>query len=208
MTKKKFPYWNHNTAYFSWIGQQLANGEQKILDVGCGDGRLAMYLSAKERTIIGIDPDEACIQRACSQNKYENNLCFQTTTFEDFQAESESFDAIIFVASLHHMDMTRAVQKVVSLLKPEGHLIIVGLAKPSAITDWLIEAVRIIPVKISNFLHHTTTTEALEVPVSYNFPRMNAVRQLLKTELQGATLRRGLYYRYLLSWQKSSMKQD
>ena len=41
------------------------------------------------------------------------------------------------------------------------------------------------------------------VPVSYALPPMGEVRRLIRRRLPGARLRPGLYYRWLLRWEKS-----
>ena len=56
--------------------------------------------------------------------------------FEAFDMERK-FDAVTFVASLHHMNMKAAIEKAIGLLEDDGVLLIVGLAKPS--TDPLLD---------------------------------------------------------------------
>ena len=190
-------YWNHNTAYYPWVKKKTENC-MTILDVGCGDGSLAFFLDDGTKRIVGIDPDHHCIERASSVND-SGNLQFRCCGFENFTPDMR-FDAIVFVASIHHMDMAESLQKAKSLLSPSGKLLIVGLAAPSSITDWVLEAARVIPSKVISALHHMQTSEELNISTSYDYPAMKEIRSIVKKELPGARMHYALHYRYLLEW--------
>ena len=190
-------YWNHNSAYYPWVKKKTANCHT-ILDVGCGDGSLALFLDDGTKKIVGIDTDIHCIEKALSV-KNVGNLDFICCRFEDY-IQNTKFDAIVFVASIHHMDMTKALQKAKSLLSPYGVILIVGLAKPSTIIDWVMEVARVIPSKTISSLHHMQTSEELNISTSYNYPTLKEIRSIGKKELPGARVYDALHYRYLLEW--------
>lgn len=193
--------WNHNFAYFKWIKRKLSK-RQTILDVGCGNGNLLMYLNDSKRKLIGIDSNNDSINYAKNIIKDKENINFYNVSFEDYLALDNSFDAIIFVASIHHMDMEVAIKKSLKLLKKDGILIIVGLANPSSTLDYLIEILRIIPSFISSHLHHMKDSENLNINTSYEFPNMNYIKEVKKKYLPNSDIRYGLYYRYLLTYVK------
>ena len=192
-------YWNHNTAYYKWIKRQVADCKS-ILDVGCGDGSLVAYLDDGTKNLIGIDVDFSCISKANVENKSPNTQ-FICCGFEDYETR-QSYDAIIFVASIHHMDMTVAVERAKALLSPNGILIIVGLAIPSTVADYVIEGLRILPCKIISKQKHMRSSEEQNIPVSYHLPPLNEVRDISSRVLPHAIIKYGLYYRYLLEWTK------
>lgn len=194
---RKPAYWNHNVACFGWISRETASCAS-VLDVGCGDGTLCAYLDDGQKSVTGIDPDAGCIRAANARNcENADFLCadFLTHPFD------RSFDAVIFVASLHHMDMRFAVQKAKGLLNPGGKLLIVGLAKPSSVLDYAVEALRVLPCTAISRFKRMKTSEENSIPVSYAFPAMRVVRAMARELLPGARLRYGLYYRYLLKWE-------
>lgn len=188
-------YRNHNTAYYPWQRRKTENC-RTIPDAGCGDGSLARFLDDGTKKITGTDPDIRCIERADSLNE-SSGLRFSCCSFEDHTPDMR-FDAIVFVASIHHMDMTEALRKAKALLSPSGKLLIVDLAAPSSITDRVVEAARAIPSKVISALHRMQTSEELNLPVVYDYPRMIDIRNIVKKELPGARIRYGLHYRYLL----------
>ena len=198
---KRNESWNHNYAYNRWVSKKVGK-RNRILDVGCGDGTLATYLRTTDNEVLGIDISVSAIQKADKSNSY-SNVSFLQTSFEDFQENNKKFDAIVFVASIHHMDMINAIDKAKKLLAKNGVLIIVGLAKPSNLSDWIVELARIIPSKIISVIKKNTTLEEMNIDVSYDFPTMKEVRQILNEKLYGYTLRYGLHYRYLLTWENN-----
>ncbi len=190
-------YWNHNSVYYPWVQKEIASC-RTILDVGCGDGSLALFLDDGTKKIYGIDTDDHCIEKALSVEN-DGLVEFSCCSFEDFTQE-KIFDAVVFVASIHHMDMAEALKKAKSLLSPSGKILIVGLASPSSITDWILEAARVIPSKVISSFHHMQTSEELGIKTDYNIPLMKDIRSIVKQELPGARMHYALHYRYLLEW--------
>lgn len=74
------------------------------------------------------------------------------------------------------------------------------LAKPSTVTDWILEAARVLPSKISSSLHHMRTSEELGIRTEYRLPQMSDVRRIVRQEIPGARIHYALHYRYLLEW--------
>lgn len=196
--KRQPQLWNHNYAYHRWISKNVGN-RKHILDVGCGNGMLARYLSTAENYVLGIDPSAVSIQNAIRNNE-KSNVAFLQTTFEDFQSDGKRFDAIIFVASMHHMNMEDAIEKAKKLMEKNGILIIVGISRPSGFLDWVLELVRIVPSKLISAIKRNTSSEEQQMDVSYDFPAMNEVRRICREHLRGSKIRYGLHYRYLLIW--------
>jgi SAM-dependent methyltransferase len=94
---------------------EVLRGRQRILEVGCGRGEVARRLGAAGLRITAIDlqlPDPSPAA----------NVTFIERDFLRFDAES--FDAIIFTASLHHISpIEAAVDRAYRLLGPTGLLV-------------------------------------------------------------------------------------
>lgn len=100
MTVKLDPENNEPYALFA-----LANfNGRRVLEIGCGDGRLTWRYADKAAHVTAIDPFEGSITRA-RENTPENlksRVEFHRTSFDDFAAASESstFDIAILSWSL------------------------------------------------------------------------------------------------------------
>lgn len=197
-------YWNHNTAYHRWILKH-AKGRGRVLDVGCGDGLLVQKLTRICNHVVGIDPHGLCIEAAKRCLAGTGNVSLIETTFEKYERPPATFDLIIFVASLHHMDQARCMEKAKHLLAPDGLLLIVGCVCPHGFADWCVEILRIIPAKAGSYVHGEKNGGKIGVPVAAPKLSLKEIRDICRHHFPGAMIRPGLYYRYLLLWTKPAL---
>jgi 2-polyprenyl-3-methyl-5-hydroxy-6-metoxy-1,4-benzoquinol methylase len=77
---------------------------RRVLEIGCGDGRLTWHYADKAAHITAIDPFEESILRAKENTPdvLKNRVEFRQISFEDFAAagESSAFDIAILSWSL------------------------------------------------------------------------------------------------------------
>ncbi|MBV8211252.1 MAG: class I SAM-dependent methyltransferase [Burkholderiaceae bacterium] len=91
----------------------------RVLEVGCGGGELAARLQQDGHHVLAIDISEEAVEKARSLG-----VAAQLQDFVEF-APAESFDAILFTRSLHHIaPLERAAALAFELLKPEGTLVV------------------------------------------------------------------------------------
>jgi len=72
----------------------------RLLDVGCGAGRLASALLARGAFVIGVDPDERAITAAQGSAPAAE---FRVARAESLPFKRGTFDGVIFLNSLHHV---------------------------------------------------------------------------------------------------------
>ena len=98
----------------------------RMLDVGCGSGRVCMAFARKfpRAQVFGIDPDARSIERAC-EAAAGLNIRFEATTTGRFQP-GEGFDLITICDCIHDLaEPVRTLQEVRALLRPQGTLFVV-----------------------------------------------------------------------------------
>ena len=77
---------------------------QRVLEIGCGNGRVTWRYADKAAHVTGIDPDARQIARAREQlpSQIQDRIEFLSIAFEDFASASEAsvFDVVILARSL------------------------------------------------------------------------------------------------------------
>lgn len=191
----RLPYWNHNAAYYPWIRRQL-RGCGSILDVGCGEGTLARFLSAPGRHILALEQNEAALALAAPAPGVE----YRQGDFLRTPLPEAGFDAVVFVASLHHMPLEPALKRAKALLRPGGRLLLVALTAPDTPGAWLLDLLRLLPARLGGFLYRRRAADP-PVPRCGDYPPRRAFRRQLRALLPGVRLRSGLYWREKALWQ-------
>lgn len=106
------------------FGKYIENGD-KVLDLGCGNGRLSELFKDKNIDYLGADNSEKLIKIA--KAKYPNSR-FQLADALNLPFPDNYFDKIISVAVLHHIPSEilrlKFLQEARRILKPGGLLIL------------------------------------------------------------------------------------
>ena len=101
----------------------VGDGRRRLLDVGCGNGRFLSLLrdfGAPEWELVGIDFDESAVAQC-------RDLGFEAyrSRMEDFDAERGTFDGVIMLQLIEHVeDPARIAERVFALLKPGGVFVV------------------------------------------------------------------------------------
>ena len=191
-------YWNHNTAYHPWLVAIAAEHRGDVLDIGCGDGLLAQRLAPVSRSVTGIDPDPVAIGRAAHRLASHRHVAVSEADFHGYHAGARRFDLITFVASLHHMGLRTSLVKARQLLTPTGEIAVVGISANKTVRDWVWSALCVPPARLGSWLH--SETRNIGVVVTDPQEGLDEIRRTADEVLPGASVRRALYYRYLLRW--------
>lgn len=93
-----------------------------VLDYGCYDGSMSgHYLSFKPQRLVGIDISKRAIERA--KERYDDKAEFYVMDAHKLEFPDNSFDVVVGVSILHHLDFETAITEVQRVLKPGGYAI-------------------------------------------------------------------------------------
>jgi SAM-dependent methyltransferase len=92
-----------------------------VLDVGAGTGIASAQLVEAGADVLAVEPDPRMAQVAA-----DSGIPVEQATFEDWQPSGRSFDLVVFAQSFHWVQPQTALDKVASILRPGGHLVLLS----------------------------------------------------------------------------------
>ena len=113
-----------------FLKKEIGNSK-RVLDIGCGDGILALYLiSSLNCRIDGIDIESGNVHRANAKFKKKTKkglalcrLCSADSIDRKFK--KNSFDVVLIIHTFHHLiDLNDILRKIRLILRQNGKLII------------------------------------------------------------------------------------
>ena len=160
-------HWNHNSHYYPRIAE-LLNGYRVVLDVGCGEGSLARYLATGDtdpvdrrraelktpqpepesfedrelnHEVVGIDADSKVLAPDAP------GVHFMLADAEQLPFPDASFDAVVSVGVLHHLNEDLGLVEMRRVVRPGGRIVAMDTARsgfplgPLEIRDAMANAV-------------------------------------------------------------------
>ena len=98
----------------------------KLLEIGCGSGRDASFLTEKGFDVIAIDGSKNMIYEAKKNHPELSNKIFYKTLPHNLNFDVK-FDGIYSIATLMHLskyDLEKAILKIYDLLNPTGKFLV------------------------------------------------------------------------------------
>src|SRR5437764_8221607 len=99
-------YWfRRHLAVYEWIGARVVG--LRLLDMACGEGYGSEVLSRSAAAVVGVDANPQAHEHARLRYRRQN-LGFERGVVETF-GEPESFDAVVFLQTIEHVQDPGAV---------------------------------------------------------------------------------------------------
>ena len=110
---------------------------EKVLDVGCGTGTLAMDIAPRVGAggrVVGIDTGEQQIARARSKAARRSlSIDFKVGVIEHLDFPDQTFDVVLSTIMMHHLSDTlkrQGLAEIARVLKLGGRLVIADFKRP------------------------------------------------------------------------------
>ncbi|OGY87682.1 MAG: hypothetical protein A2233_01915 [Candidatus Kerfeldbacteria bacterium RIFOXYA2_FULL_38_24] len=115
---------SHQWYEVSRLLNKYIKSKQKVLDLGCGNGRVAQLVTEIKADYIGLDVSKKLI--ALAQNLHPAQT-FVVANMMHTPFADNSFDHTLLIASLHHLPSAKfrlqTLQEAKRLTKPGGYII-------------------------------------------------------------------------------------
>jgi len=203
------PKWNHNNCYFNQLIKLIPDNIETCLDIGCGKGELSFMLSQKAERVIAVDLADKMIEKAKALHP-NKNIEYICGNILDMEFENNSLDVIITTATAHHLPNEWLLDFAKDKLKKGGKLIILDLVKAKSLSDYIIWGSAFFPNVIMNLIKNGRLQKddehAKKVWERHSkhdtYMTMDEIRLLAREHIPTAKIKRKLFWRYLLVWQK------
>jgi SAM-dependent methyltransferase len=97
-----------------------------VLEVGSGTGQATQSLAPLVRTVTAVEPGVGMMALARRRLAHIDNVRFETSTFEQWDAHDRRFDAIVAASSWHWVDQPIGWNRAYDLLRPGGWMALAG----------------------------------------------------------------------------------
>ena len=129
------------TETLAFVAAHASPAPARILEVGCGDGALALRLQGVGHQVIAVDTSADAVAKA-----RQRGVDARVAHWPNF--EEAPFDVVVFTRSLHHIDpLPQAVGQAKKLLKERGKVLVEDFAfteiEPLA-AEWLYELLAVL----------------------------------------------------------------
>lgn len=164
---------------------------KRVLEVGCGDGRLTFKLAPLVAEIVAVDYDERFILAGKRRQALHgfSNVEFRQMDAHALELGDGSFDYVLFPWVLQMVkDSALAVREGFRVLKPGGQMIVIGM-EPGSDYDQIIDSFKpTVPVgelsmadlyeqPIRDSFGEAARAEKQNVPFGYAFPTLASAHE-------------------------------
>lgn len=204
--------WDHNAFYHRLLLRQMPPRCQRVLDAGCGAGALAAQLAQRSEQVDALDRSEAMIEEA--KRRTPGNVNCVLADVLAGPLPGKDYDAIFSISALHHMPLQDSLPVLAAALRPGGVLAAIALPRrdlrhelpveiAGAAGHRLLGAIFLVRRSVGSNGGFAKDSARPAMPVVMDPPLTSReVARQAATVLPGVRVRRLLFWRYLLTWQK------
>ncbi|HEX6371080.1 MAG TPA: class I SAM-dependent methyltransferase [Longimicrobium sp.] len=159
--------------------------------------------------MIAVDLSPGMVRRARELSRTVENVEFRQADVRTWDLPPAAFDCIASIATLHHLPLVETLKKLDAALRPGGVLLVLDLYQARTLADWLWSALAYPWNRLLRTWHLRRLRQPAHVRQAWSeharhdvYPTLADVRALADRLLPGAAVRRHLFWRYSLIWQK------
>ncbi len=120
-------YYDPENIEIKSIKKEVDIKNKRILEIGCGTGRITKQIAEKAKEIIAIDHNKEAIKYCVKKYKSLKNIKFLYDDVENIKIKNQYFDIVItgWIGLYYSKNMEIIIKKLYNLLNKKGILIII-----------------------------------------------------------------------------------
>lgn len=142
---------------------------QRVLDIGCGTGKLTLKAAKKGAFVKGIDLNPemlAIVKKNAADEGFEQNVAFSEMGVAELSGEeAESYDVVtsgLCFSELSEDEIRYGLAQIERILRPGGLLLIADEAQPNRWFQRILHRILRLPLALITYLLTQTTTKAVK----------------------------------------------
>jgi ubiquinone/menaquinone biosynthesis C-methylase UbiE len=201
--------WDHNSRYHGFLLRHLPERRDAALEVGCGTGTFSRALARHFGHVLAIDLSGEMLRRARSRASGVTKVEFRQADLFAETLAAASFDCVAAIATLHHLPLVQALERMAAMLRPGGVLLVSDLYQARTVVDWAVCGAAVPANVLLNLWTHGRIRQRADARRAWVeharhdvYPTLAEVRRVAARLMPGAIVRRHLFWRYSLVWRK------
>ena len=196
--------WDHNARYWPLLLRALPDRCERVLEVGCGAGDLAVVLAGRAASVEALDRSPAMV--ALARDRLPPGVRVLEGDVLELGLPAGGYDAVVGTGVLHHLPLEEALRTLAAGLRPGGVLVMVALPRTDLPRELPLELLAAVLHRAVGLLLALRGRRWAGPPpgMPLREPELTVreVRRRAAAVLPGVRVRRLLFWRYLLVWRR------
>lgn len=190
-----------------WLLGHLPDGCGEVLEIGCGTGEATRFAASRASRIVALDLSPEMVRIARERSRGIGNIEYHVANALEWDYPRARFDAVISIATLHHLPLAPILTAIQRTLRSGGVLLVLDLLDRSHPRYLPLNALALLPLALSRLRSPGPASAALrrayrEHGAQDVYLRPDEARALFAHHLPGARVRHHLRWRYSAIWRK------
>jgi SAM-dependent methyltransferase len=179
----------------------------EVLEVGCGTGEATRILAARASRVVALDLSPGMVEAARARSAGISNIDCLVADASEWAYPEARFDAVVSVATLHHLPFEPSLAAFARTLRPGGVLLILDLvdrSHPGYLPLNVVAGLAAGLDRVRSAGRHSAELRRayLEHGSHERYLRPREARERFPSLLPGARVTHHLRWRYSVVWQK------
>jgi ubiquinone/menaquinone biosynthesis C-methylase UbiE len=195
--------WTTNNHYHDFLLRHVPRNCDNALEIGCGTGAFARQLGMRCGRVVGLDLSAEMIRVARSRSTQFDNVEFLNADAMTATFPAQHFDFVCSIATFHHLQQRELLLKIKEAVRQGGVLMILDLVQSETLIECVPDVVALGMIHNGRLQPPAAVRKAWEEHGKHDsYSTLNDIRALADEILPGAIVRRHLFWRYSLLYQK------